>query len=414
LYVNGATDGEHILLNPINASSNVGIGTTSPGAKLEVIATTGSAVHAEGDTFGIRASGNRAGGYFEDASGFPAYAYLGMDSRGIRAVGMTSGGLFEDYDASGYATVGSGDYGIQAYGNTMGGRFVDLNSSGLTYIAYGDRGIEAYGDVGGYFEGLSDSTTSTLCSGRIGVQGIGPYAGGVFWDFDGGGYCQVAYSSYKTYGSGTPSFVQNHPYDKEKVVVYAAPEGDEAATYTRGTARLIDGEARVLLGETFKWVTNPDIGLTAHLTPRRQAVPLAVVSLTTEELVVRGPEDGPADLVFDYIVYGLRIGFEEISIVQEKIRESYIPSMADHRDLYDRHPELRKYNSLERFTSMSTQIGTTEPLDLTASRALRDAIVEFNPVIHGATIPERLEQEEAEILDEERRSATEKMTRERQ
>jgi hypothetical protein len=36
LYMGSATDGEHLLLNPTNASSNVGIGTTGPSAKLDV------------------------------------------------------------------------------------------------------------------------------------------------------------------------------------------------------------------------------------------------------------------------------------------------------------------------------------------------------------------------------------------
>lgn len=54
------------------------------------------------------------------------------------------------------------------------------------------------------------------------------------------------------------SLVQRHgilcsesPLRKDKVIVYAAPEGDEVATHTRGTARLANGEARVSLGETF-------------------------------------------------------------------------------------------------------------------------------------------------------------------
>ncbi len=63
------------------------------------------------------------------------------------------------------------------------------------------------------------------------------------------------------------SFVQNHPYDSSKVIVYTAPEGDEVAVYTRGTARLTDGQATVLLGETFPLVSNPEVGITAYVTP---------------------------------------------------------------------------------------------------------------------------------------------------
>lgn len=68
--------------------------------------------------------------------------------------------------------------------------------------------------------------------------------------------------------ASTKNFVQNHPERDDLQVVYTSLEGDEAAVFTRGTGRLVDGEARVELGPTFRLVTNPDLGLTVHLTPR--------------------------------------------------------------------------------------------------------------------------------------------------
>jgi hypothetical protein len=169
------------------------------------------------------------------------------------------------------------------------------------------------------------------------------------------------------------------------VIVYAAPEGDEVATYNRGTARLVGGEATVQLGETFKWVTNPDIGLTVHLTPVEDACVLYVVEKGTEEIKVRS-RDG-SDCAFDFLVYGLRIGFEESSIVQEKDKEAYIPFMGDHRELYRRRPDLQRFNSLERFKTMRRAAGEKSALDLSRAFALRDAIVEFNPSVHGVPRP---------------------------
>src|SRR4029453_11578682 len=66
------------------------------------------------------------------------------------------------------------------------------------------------------------------------------------------------------YCTGTKSFLQNHPYEKDLSIYYVALEGDEPGTYTRGSGRVSNGVVRVPLGETFAWVTNPDIGLTAH------------------------------------------------------------------------------------------------------------------------------------------------------
>ncbi|MBN1424407.1 hypothetical protein JXA88_07615, partial [Candidatus Fermentibacteria bacterium] len=188
--------------------------------------------------------------------------------------------------------------------------------------------------------------------------------------------------SYKILGSGSVDFVQNHPYNGDEVIVYAAPEGDEVATYTRGTARLVEGEAIVSLGETFKWVTNPDIGLTAHLTPRSRGTVLFVESLTTEAMTVRSLEGFADDVVFDYLVYGLRIGFEEATVVQKKELEAHIPSMEDHRAAYAAHPYLRQYNALERYTAMRGALEVQSPLDFSASHALKNAVQEYDPIGH--------------------------------
>ncbi|HUU95951.1 MAG TPA: hypothetical protein VM487_09425 [Phycisphaerae bacterium] len=328
----------------------------------------------------------------QDGSGYGVYGYT-PDGRGVYGSstsgtgvwgsGGLQGGYFEDSDQSGHAHVGDGDNGISAYGTHAGGLFVDSDDSAFTYVGYGDYGISAWAtSMGGYFRDSDDSGYARVGYGDYGIQAYGTERGGHFEDTNSSGYASVGYGSYKIFGNGTVSFVQNHPDDADNVIVYACPEGDEVATYTRGTARLVNGEAVVQLGETFKWVTNPDIGLTAHLTPRGKGSVLYVESLSTREMLVRSMDGFPDDIAFDYIVYGLRIGFEEVSIVQEKDREAYIPSMADHRELYERRPELRKYNGLERFGAMRAALGETGPLDLTASRALRDAIVEFDPAVH--------------------------------
>jgi len=332
--------------------------------------------------YGIVSTAATAGARFTCAVA-SGVAYLGYGDYGISGYGNTGGGYFSDLNSSGYAFVAHGEYGIRGYGNGVGGHFEDSNSSGYSNVGEGDYGIRSYGnDAGGYFEDSNSSGYAYVGSANSGISAQGSYQGGYFNDTNTTSYARVGYMSYKIFGTGTVSFVQNHPYDRNSVIVYAAPEGDEVATYTRGTARLVDGEARVSLGETFRWVTNPDIGLTAHLTPRGEPIPLAVVELTTEEMIVRAPNDAPDDLVFDYMVYGLRIGFEESSIVQEKEQESYIPSMADHRQLYERRPELKSYSSLERFKGMRSAVGQKEELDLSRAHALRDAIVEFDPEVH--------------------------------
>jgi hypothetical protein len=351
---------------------------------------SGRAFIAYGDR-GVEATGSEAGGYFEDWDGTSS-AYIAYGDRGIEAAGDAAGGYFETTSdiVSAYAYVGYGaGYGVHSFGDVAGGYFADADESGYAYVGHSDSGVTAYGNMGGgYFVDADDSAYAWVAQYHYGIKAYGNFAGGYFEDSNSGTWSEVASDASKIVSNGTCDFVQNHPEDPEAVVVYACPEGDEVATYTRGTARLQNGVVHVPLGETFKWVTNPDIGLTAHLTLRGDSPGLYVESLSTEELVVREVGGGTTDIAFDYLVYGLRIGFEEVPVVREKEREAYIPSMASHRALYERRPELRDYNALERFKRMRAAAGQAEPLDLSASEALHDAVVEFDPAIHTIERPE--------------------------
>ncbi|MFN7967229.1 MAG: type VI secretion system tip protein TssI/VgrG [Acidobacteriota bacterium] len=172
--------------------------------------------------------------------------------------------------------------------------------------------------------------------------------------------------------TGVKNFVQNHPQRADLSVVYTALEGDEAGTYTRGSARLVDGVARVALGETFAWVTNPDIGLTAQLTARGAAADLYVESLTTKELVVRARLASDAEAAFDYLVHGLRIGYEEYGVLQPRRMDGSIPvrvsRAADGNDLH-------ALDALTRFRTMETALGRRAP-EQAGADALRAAIGE--------------------------------------
>lgn len=353
-------------------------------ARLADESVTRSTPAAGGGSGGLVA-GTDEGGVLKvtnSASLWTSYGVEAYGGFGVWALGNHGGGYFADLDDTAGAYVGAGEIGVLAFGKIAGAEIRDQDYTSAAYLAYDEVGIDAWGhSAGGYFR---DSTASGWARAGVGDTGVwakGNYTGGSFGDLDSGVWGDVAHGAASTLGNGTKSFVQNHPYDPDRVIIYASLEGDEVGTYTRGTARLVGGEARVELGDTFRLVTNPDIGLTAHLTPRGVAIPLAVASLTTEELVVRGPTSGPADVVFDYVVYGLRIGFEEASVVREKHREAYIPSMDSIRERYEREPELRRFTAMARFEAMREAVEETEPLDLGASRALHDAIGEVGPAI---------------------------------
>ena len=376
--------------------------------------SSGTAYVAHGD-YGIDATGTSAGGFFSDNGSNYLYAgqsggygmsangtiaggaffcngfgnaYLAIGNTGINATGNPAG-HFNTYAGAGSIDLASGDFGALGHGRYpgAGGYFDDPNGSGKCWIGFGDEGIYGIGAyAGGYFTRSYHNVQAFLGSSDywgnpIAVYGYSNESGafpGYFHDDTTGAYSWVGAAAAKITGTGGVYFVQNHPSDPTKTIAYAAPEGDEVAVYTRGSARLVNGEAKVTLGETFKWVTNPDIGLTAHLTPRDEPVALAVESVSPSELVVRGPRGSNAQ--FDYLVYGLRIGFEDRAVVETKREEAYIPSHSVEEAAYARAPELRSYSALSRFTRMQQALtGRSRAPDLAASKALENAIHVFDP-----------------------------------
>jgi hypothetical protein len=267
-------------------------------------------------------------------------------STGIKAIGTNQAGFFISSDDSGYANLGYRNSGIRGVGNYQGGIFIDQNDSGIAYVGYGNRGIWAKGDFAGGTFSSTDNTT--------------------YW-------ADVSTPTRKIVGTGTVSFVQNHPFDENTVIVYAAPEGDEVAVYTRGTARLVDGEARVTLGETFQYVANPDIGLTVYLTPVGEWSDLYVATKSTEEIVVRSA-GGAMDAAFDYIVYGLRLGFEEVAVLQPKERAALLPTAAAIEEGYGDRPDLRAFNAKERHLTMHASVFSNSEIDLSRTRELLVAL----------------------------------------
>jgi hypothetical protein len=365
-----------------------GISATGPGLGgiFSDSDDSGYAIVGTSDT-GIEAGGNSTGGFFSDLDS-SGQVHLGNGDYGLRSFGSYAAGYFADSDSSGFATVAYGDLGISAEGNVAGGFFNDRNSSGYAYVARGDFGVDAVGIYQAFRVGGGGRFTDTFYTGvayvghgNEGIYAEGSYAGGEFRDTDSGSYGMVGSGSYKIYGTGAVSFVQNHPEDDSKVIVYHAPEASEVAVYTRGSARLENGVAHVALDETFQWTANPDLGLTAHLTPRGPGADLHVQTVSTTELVVAGSQN----IEFDYMVWGLRIGFEESAPVQKKHQEARIPSMDDHRDLYAVDGSLRRFNALERFQELEGELRGVDraSLDLSRSADLVARIGEYDPEVHG-------------------------------
>ena len=389
-FGNTLSDTEAYLADTIDGVQGYGAAGGSGGAFWNG-AGSGVAYVANGD-YGIRGFGNTSGGYFTDNNS-SGEAYAGYGDYGIWGEGNYAGAYFSDKDGGlGRVYLGNGDYGVKGYGDPA----VTGVLSATTYADIGiefdpgggqlleSYGIKAQGDhAGAYFLDSNGSASARIAQNHWGINARANEAGGLFVDLTSGVNMYAAFGNSSTAGSGTKNFVQNHPYDPDKLVLYSALEGDEVGTYTRGSGRLVGGEARIALGATFQWVTNPDIGLTAHITPRGPGAMLYVDSISTTELVVRSEAGYADDASFDYIVHGLRIGFEEFSVVRQKEREFYIPNMADNDAPFEKEPALRSFTALSRYRGMNASLGRAADNGLEAATALRDAIGVFNPEIHS-------------------------------
>ncbi len=347
--------------------------------------------NAAGSGFGVTAFGPGGGGWFKD-SDQSGYAYLGYLDWGVQGYGNSGGGYFANIGQNSTARLAQNAEGVWAEGPTAGGYFRDSNSSAYARVGYDLYSIQGFGARGAYFGSVGTTLPSqatiavdgkgveasgvfmggsffeddTDAFGLIGyedhgVWGVGAIAGGHFADDDSVGWANVGSGSYKINGSGTVSFVQNHPDRADRVIVYAAPEGDEVAVYTRGSARLADGRADVRLGETFAWVANPEVGLTAHLTPRDAGCVPYVVSVSTERLEVAGDGARCDALAFDYIVHGLRIGFEDLPIVQEKRRDAFLPLDETIEELRAGGDDVVRSSAGARFEEIERSLGRTPP-----------------------------------------------------
>jgi len=250
--------GESVMVGGDRESTNEGVG-----------------VHGFGENFGVVGNGNRgiAGVY-------------GQNNRDhIGTIGAAMGG--------GTGVVGAS---LQALGNPLA-TWQEIPSTST-----GGSGTGVWG--------ISGKGTGVQGQSESGVGIFGTSTSGLAGQFDGN--VQVNGDLAVT---GNKAFVQGHPTDPDREIVYVALEGGEAGTYVRGSGQLQSGKAVLALPEHFGLVTASE-GLTVHLTPRGQWLQLYVVELDTAQLVVREAQGKSG--TFDYLIQGVRRGFEQHEVIRSK------------------------------------------------------------------------------------------------
>jgi hypothetical protein len=93
--------------------------------------------------------------------------------------------------------------------------------------------------------------------------------------------------------------------------------------------------------------------------------------VSTSELIVRGPDGASTD--FDYIVYGLRVGFEALPIVQVKRDEAYLPTAATLAELEAGQADTVASSALARYRA-THEVLAGAPADLSRANVLATRI----------------------------------------
>jgi hypothetical protein len=169
-------------------------------------------------------------------------------------------------------------------------------------------------------------------SGELLNSGGGFIAGGILGSAFGAtpppGAPWGVWSSGNFGATGVKNFVEPHPSDPSKVILYSSLEGREVGTYFRGTARTVKGEAVVEVPEDFRVVTDEE-GLTVQLTAVGGPPTMYVASKDLYRIVVHSARD----LEFDYLVQGVRRAFRDHQPVREGLE--FMPrSAAETMPLY--------------------------------------------------------------------------------
>ncbi len=272
----------------LNNSGNVGIGTTDPQVKLHVQGNLADIIRSR-----VQNTNNAGAAVFQAMSGSNV-ASLGVNSPGRSTTLPPNYGWLRS-EPGGLAFLTAGDNvrmvidptGNVGIGTASPGSKLDAEA-GNTYQYAGE-----FNGNGGYF----------------GLYAVGSILAG---RFDGNlqvnGNLQV---------SGTKNFVQDYPNDPTKQIVYYSLEGGESGTYTRGSGQLVQGEATINLPEHFNLVSS-DQGITVQITPTAETSGLYVVSKSNKQVVVKELGGGKGNATFDYLVQGVRKGYENAPVIVDK------------------------------------------------------------------------------------------------
>ena len=331
---------------------------------------TGNAVQAESTgnaaLFGHNAgSGSGVFGYTQGSSGLLGAAGVVGDSAnypGVFGASFSAAGVFGT-SVSGDGVYGRGDdnnhNGVSGY-SQYGTGVLAGTGSGRGLHAMGGTGEAILGDTysiypavsgvnGGGGPGVSGTSAAAYSDGIYGYapgdpnsqySGSGVHAIGTWFCSNSsclGGSVSLLAEGVADFTDavlvlgdlsvgGNKSFVTPHPTNPSKQINYVSLEGPESGTYFRGTARIVNGFAEIEVPESFRLVTAEN-GLTAVTSPLGSPATIVCLQKSLEKIVFQGS----ADVEFDYIVNGVRAGFQDHQAIQDN--RLFVPRRASDTSL---------------------------------------------------------------------------------
>jgi hypothetical protein len=337
----------------ITNSGSVGIGTSTPGATLDV-ESSGLAVYgsSSSDTGVDGYSSGFDGGVFEAGS---AGAYgsrsdsFADSSYSTGAAGWEYGTTQENVGVWGFAAsgIGVGTYS-EAYGASTQGTFCCAGNYpvGLWADTAGNTGSSGPGiaalttvDTGWSIVSYSNSTYATV---YLENDENSASDGTVMETYGGnfGGLCTMDVSG-NLYCSGSKSAVVPVDGGSKKVALYAV-EAPENWFEDAGSGQLANGSAVIHLENMFGQSVNTSIDYHVFLTPNGDCKGLYVSQKSSTSFEVHELGGGTSGVAFDYRIMAKRKGFENIRMA-DKTKEFAAANRPTKRPAGSRAPGPDEY-----------------------------------------------------------------------
>jgi hypothetical protein len=323
----------------IENGGNIGIGTTDPAYKLEVISSLtavrgrslsgtavnpstgvyGSAYNDEGDSRGVYGFADGENGLVCGVRGYSASG--GAASYGVYGVtGEGSGmGVYGKNDDNGnYGYLGGATSGAYGRHNSSGhvGQ-LGTASSGVSGSSSTGKGVYGYSADGSGVHGYSIN--------GLGVEGITDNGRGAYFRNSNNSY----YAAEVINATGTGAtvkglYVQGHGYATGGFTTYLgngkvahAIMSEDVEIISSGTSKLMGGQAIVEFDDAFTSAISPEVPVNITLTP--VGMPAGMLFLdevsddgfTVKLAEIADLESGITDVQFNWMAIGRRIGYEE-------------------------------------------------------------------------------------------------------